>query len=113
MHKDKFHPSEAYSFLEALTEHLFSQPQLAQAQLAPLLLPRLSEEWKAWVSRVDVTVNRDGGMFGNDVVRSWERGLDRFADARDAEGVEVMRSVRDLWVSKVGWLVGRQPMEVL
>ncbi|KAJ6621653.1 hypothetical protein B0H10DRAFT_2016910 [Mycena sp. CBHHK59/15] len=74
MHKDKFHPSETYSFLAALTEHLFSQPQLTQSSLAPLLLPRLSEEWKAWVDRVDLTVNQQGGMFaGSGCIRKRKR----------------------------------------
>jgi len=99
-------------FLAALTEHLVSQPPLAQSLLAPLLLPRLSEEWKAWVHKLDDTVNRQGGMFAADVVRSWERGLDTYANSQ-GEGADVMRSVRDLWISKVGWLVGRQPMEEL
>jgi hypothetical protein len=53
-------------------------------------------------------------MFGSETVRSWERGLDEFADHKGPEGVQVMREVRDKWVTKVGWLVGRmgqQPME--
>ncbi|KAF8213128.1 hypothetical protein K438DRAFT_1661139 [Mycena galopus ATCC 62051] len=112
IHKEHIHPSETYMFLAALTEHLVSQPPLAQSLLAPLLLPRLSEEWKAWVHKLDDTVNRQGGMFAADVVRSWERGLDTYANSQ-GEGADVMRSVRDLWISKVGWLVGRQPMEEL
>lgn len=64
------------------------------------------------MERVDQVVNRDGGMFGQEVVRSWESGLDRFADSK-GDGVEAMRAIRDQWVSKVGWLVGRQPMEEL
>ncbi|KAJ7225592.1 hypothetical protein GGX14DRAFT_421308 [Mycena pura] len=110
LHRGHLHPSETYSFLAALTEHLFSQPPLTQSSLAPLLLPRLSEEWKAWVNKLDVHLNQDGGMFAADVVRLWERGLDGFANAQ-VEGAETMRSTRDLWISKVGWLVGRQPME--
>ncbi|KAJ7634224.1 hypothetical protein DFH06DRAFT_1003632 [Mycena polygramma] len=112
IHREQVHPSETYLFLAALTEHLYSQPPLAQSSLAPLLLPRLSEEWKAWVHKLDLTVNEQGGMFAADVVRTWERGLDSFASTQ-GEGTEVMRSVRDLWISKVGWLVGRQPMEEL
>ncbi|KAJ6519739.1 hypothetical protein C8R45DRAFT_852916 [Mycena sanguinolenta] len=112
VHKEHIHPSETYQFLAALTEHLFSQPPLAQSSLAPLLLPRLSEEWRAWVHKLDDTVNHQGGMFAGDVVRTWERGLDTFATSQ-GEGADVMRSVRDLWISKVGWLVGRQPMEEL
>ncbi|KAJ7092647.1 hypothetical protein C8R44DRAFT_646942 [Mycena epipterygia] len=113
IHKEQIHPSETYTFLAALTEHLFSQPPLTQSSLAPLLLPRISEEWKAWVNKLDVTVNQQGGMFAAEIVRTWERGLDAFADARGAEGADAMRAVRDLWISKVGWLVGRQPMEEL
>ncbi|KAJ7932478.1 hypothetical protein B0H13DRAFT_1701415 [Mycena leptocephala] len=101
MHKEQIHPSETYQFLAALTEHLFSQPSLTQSSLAPLLLPRLSEEWKAWVEKLDMTVNQQGGMFAGDVVATWERGLDAFSDSR-GEGAEVMRTVRDMWISKSG-----------
>lgn len=109
-HKDKSHPSETYLFLEALTRQMLSQPALTQANLLPFLIPRLSQEWKAWVDRVDHAVNREGGMFGQENVRSWERGLDQLAQAK-GNGIEVMREIRDRWVSRVGWLVGRQPME--
>ncbi|KAJ7786229.1 hypothetical protein B0H16DRAFT_1355514 [Mycena metata] len=112
IHREQIHPSETYLFLAALTEHLVSQPPLTQLSLAPLLLPRLSEEWKAWVHKLDVSVNQQGGMFAGDVVRTWERGLETFANT-PGEGADLMRSVRDLWISKVGWLVGRQPMEEL
>jgi len=98
--KDKLHPSETFLFLSALTNHLFSQPPLAQASLTPLLLPRLSEEWKAWVGKVDEVVNRQGGMFGSDTVRTWE-------DHKGPDGSHIMREIRDMWVTKVGWLVGR------
>lgn len=111
-HKDKSHPSETFQYLHALTSEVLSQPALTQTSLVPLLLPRLAEEWKAWVDRVDEIVNRQGGMFGKEVVGSWERGLDEFAQVKD-NGLDVMRDVRDRWVSKVGWLVGRQPMEEL
>ncbi|KAJ7169803.1 hypothetical protein C8R46DRAFT_1191034 [Mycena filopes] len=112
LHKEQIHPSETYLFLAALTEHLVSQPSLTQLSLAPLLLPRLSEEWKAWVHKLDVSVNQQGGMYAEDVVRTWERGLESFANT-PGEAAELMRSVRDLWISKVGWLVGRQSMEEL
>lgn len=107
LHKDKFHPSETFIFLSAVTNHLLSQPVLTQSSLAPLLLPRLSEEWIAWVDRVDEVVNRQGGMFGSETVRSWERGLDEFVDNKGPEAAAVLRAVRDRWVTKVGWLVGR------
>ena len=111
-HKDKSHPSETYLFLETVTAQILAQPPLTQGELLPLLIPRLTEEWKAWVDRVDQAVNCEGGMFGQEVVRSWERGLDRFAEAK-GDGIEAMRNIRDRWVSKVGWLVGRQSMEEL
>lgn len=111
-HKDKSHPSETFQYLYALTSEVLSQPTLTQSSLVPLLLPRLADEWKAWVDRVDEAVNQKGGMFGKEAVGSWERGLDEFAQVK-GNGLEVMREVRDRWVVKVGWLVGRQPMEEL
>lgn len=113
-HKDKSHPSETFLFLSTLTAHITSQPPLTQSSLAPLLLPRLSQEWAAWVERIDQVVNCEGGMFGGETVRTWEKTLDEFAEARGPEGWGVMRNVRDRWVAKVGWLVGRNvlhPME--
>ncbi|KAH9947157.1 hypothetical protein B0H21DRAFT_740528 [Amylocystis lapponica] len=109
-HKDRFHPSETFLFLAALTSHILSQPPLAQSALNPLILPRLTEEWKAWIGHVDGVVS-GGGMFGQETVRSWERALDDFAAAK-GNGLEVLREIRDQWVSKVGWLVGRQNMEM-
>jgi hypothetical protein len=116
LHKGKSHPSESFLFLSAVTNHMLSQAPLTQSSLVPLLLPRLSEEWNAWVNRVDDIVNREGGMFGRETVHSWERALDDLADRKDVEGARLLRSVRDSWVSKVGWLVGRtvqHPMEEL
>ena len=116
LHKEKSHPSESFLFLSAVTNHMFSQPPLTQSSLLPLLLPHLCEEWNAWVNRVDDVVNREGGMFGSETVRSWERILDELAERKDCEGVNIFRGVRDSWVSKVGWLIGRtvqQPMEEL
>jgi hypothetical protein len=115
LHKDKSHPSETFLFLSTVTNHLLSQPPLAQTSLLALLLPRLTQEWKAWVERVDAVVNREGGMFGIEVVRSWEKGLDEFVSrSAQSEASRAMREVRDRWVTKVGWLVGRNahhPME--
>ena len=62
----------------------------------------------AWIQKVDETVNRQGGMFGSETVESWIRGLDEMAGSKMGEGGEnMMGAVRDLWVSKVGWMVGR------
>ena len=98
--------AETFTFLCTLTSHLFSQPQLTQNELCPLITPRLLEEWGAWVNRVDEVVNRQGGMFSGEVARGWERSLDEFA----VKGGYGMREIRDRWVAKVGWLVGRRAM---
>lgn len=100
-------PPETYTVLAALASHILSQPPLAQKMLTPLILPRLVTEWKAWLDRIDAAVNREGGMFGSEAANTWSRGLDQFADVK-VEGWEVMRQLRDAWVSRVGWLVGRR-----
>jgi hypothetical protein len=61
---------------------------------------------------VDVIVNQEGGMFGGETVKGWERGLDEFADAKggaEGAGWDCMKEIRERWVGKVGWLVGRRP----
>jgi len=83
------------------------QPPLTQTSIAPLLFSRLSDEWNAWVDKVDEIVNRQGGIFGIEQVRTWENALDGFADAKEFEGSGVMKDIRDKWVLKVGWLVNR------
>ncbi|KAG6828705.1 hypothetical protein H0H92_007013 [Tricholoma furcatifolium] len=111
LNKDKSHPSETFTFLCTVTNHIISQPALAQSELVRQLLPRLEDEWKAWIGKVDEIVNRSGGMFGSETVQGWGRALDEMASAKLAEGSDVMRTIRDLWVSKVGWLIGRNGME--
>lgn len=111
-------PTDTFTYLSAVTFHLTSQPPLAQSLLAPLLLQRILQEWMAWVDRVVVYVNNEGGMFGIDVVGRWSQTLDEQAEAR-ISGVSGdldsgLRTVRDKWVARVGWLVGRRevlPME--
>ncbi|KAG6862399.1 hypothetical protein C0995_011839 [Termitomyces sp. Mi166 len=83
-----------------VTNYIISQPALAQSELVRQLFPRLSDEWKAWVLRVDEIVNRSGGMFGSETVQQWGRALDEMADGKVMEGSEVMRRTRDLWVVK-------------
>jgi hypothetical protein len=107
LNKEKFHPVESFTYLSAITQHMMDQPTLTQTSLAPLLLDRLGDEWNAWVNKVDMIVNRQGGMFGIETVRIWENALDTFADAKEFEGASVMKGVRDKWVLKVGWLVNR------
>ena len=104
------HPTETFAYLSTLTNHLVSQPQLAQQLLSTELMSRLVDEWMAWVGRVDAYVNKEGGMFGMEVVKGWERTLDEFANAKvhNSSGIESgFRAVRDRWVAQVGWLVGR------
>ncbi|ESK98003.1 putative kinase [Moniliophthora roreri MCA 2997] len=107
LHKDKGHIVDSFTFLYNLTRHIFAQPALTQSSLVPQLNHRLSQEWAAWVERVNVIVNNEGGMFGRDTVQNWERGLDELAGDRSPAFGMLFRNVRDTWVSKVGWLVGR------
>ncbi|KAH8120277.1 hypothetical protein DFH11DRAFT_48487 [Phellopilus nigrolimitatus] len=105
------HPSETFGYLSTLTDHLLSQPPLCQSSLAPLLLPRLIQEWIAWVNRVDLYL-KEGGMFGSGVAQGWAEALDRYAEAR-VQGINGdlengLKSVRDRWISAAGWLVGRR-----
>ncbi|KAF5385451.1 hypothetical protein D9757_005355 [Collybiopsis confluens] len=109
----KAHPTEVFFFLSNLTAHVVSLPQLSQSGLEPLLLSRLTEEWNAWVGRVDTVVNEEGGMFGSETVQTWVQRLDEFA-RKDSQFGLVMRGIRNQWVERVGWLVGRNnqhPME--
>ncbi|KAL5534278.1 hypothetical protein ACEPAG_740 [Sanghuangporus baumii] len=110
--KEKIYPhtSETFAYLSALTNHLLNQPSLCQSSLAPLLLPRLLQEWMAWVDRVDELL-KQGGMIGSGIAESWIEALDRYAEAK-VEGVDEnikygLKSVRDRWVAVAGWLVGR------
>jgi Cut8, nuclear proteasome tether protein len=104
--RDRCPPTETFLFLQSLTSHILAQPSLAQATLIPLILSRLLGEWKVWVEHVDEVVNRQAGMFGEETVRGWERVLDEFADVK-GNGLEALREIRDSWIAKVGWLVGR------
>ncbi|KAL0071898.1 hypothetical protein AAF712_000821 [Marasmius tenuissimus] len=85
LHKDKTQPAETFTFLYTLTREIFSQPTLTQSSLLPHLLQRLSEEWTAWVDKVDSIVNQQGGMFGRETVESWERGLVELASRSDTK----------------------------
>jgi len=110
--KDAAHPTETFMYLSTLTNHFLSQPPLAQAALAPQLMPRLLNEWMTWVNRVDSYVNKEAGMFGMEVAEGWVRALDGFATAKihgaPADVVGGFGTVRDKWVAKLGWLVGRR-----
>ncbi|KAF5356179.1 hypothetical protein D9756_004138 [Leucocoprinus leucothites] len=107
LNKEKSHPLESFTYLSAITQHIMDQPPLTQVSIAPLLFSRLGDEWNAWVDKVDEIVNRQGGMFGIEQVRTWENALDSFADAKEFEGSALMKGIRDKWILKVGWLVNR------
>jgi hypothetical protein len=104
--RDRCPPTETFLFLQSLTSHILAQPSLTQATLAPLILSRLLDEWKAWLEHVDDVVNRQAGMFGEETVRGWERVLDEFSNVK-GNGLDALREIRDSWIAKVGWLVGR------
>lgn len=81
--------------------------------MAQHLFPRLVGEWQSWVDAIDTIVNKQGGMFGSETVRGWERVLDELADARAVEISTAMRPVRDKWVTKVGWLLNRHAPQAM
>ena len=113
--REQVTPMETFDYLSAITRHLIEQPALAQSSLATALLPRLIQEWSGWVDRVDAHLNKNGGMFRQDVVRQWERDLNAFSDVvfHGVDNVSLksgLKGVRDKWVSRVGWVVGRRVM---
>jgi len=75
---------------------------------------RMGKEWTAWVDRVDESVNREGGMFGSETVAGWVRDLEEYAGAKNQDASATMRMVKERWLNKVGWLIGKpgQPMDV-
>ncbi|PFH50800.1 hypothetical protein AMATHDRAFT_60453 [Amanita thiersii Skay4041] len=111
LHKDKLHPSETFLFLSTLTNHIISQPPLAQTLLMEMLFPRLMEEWNAWADKIDQVVNRQGGIYGSEAAQSWERGLTALAEVKGFEGSTMLRELRDKWVAKAGWMIGRMAMD--
>ncbi|KAF6766141.1 hypothetical protein DFP72DRAFT_865709 [Ephemerocybe angulata] len=108
MHKQTSHPVETFTFLSRVMTQILSFPPLAISSIPPHLLHRLVVEWQTWVDVIDNIVNKQGGMFGSEAVRGWEGVLDELANSRAVEVSTTMRPVRDKWVVKVGWLLGRQ-----
>ncbi|KAF8321690.1 hypothetical protein DL93DRAFT_2124148 [Clavulina sp. PMI_390] len=148
------HPSDTFAYLQSLTLHLLRLSPQARALIArehESLLTRVEHEWKAWLDRLDTHVNKNGGMYGSETVRTWERGLDemvtieselpslasllgepeepvavRIRGGRSGAGVmgrasssspsstlthRPMRTLRDAWVTRVGWLIGRRVVD--
>ncbi|CAE6440051.1 hypothetical protein ACGC1H_004702 [Rhizoctonia solani] len=101
---------DSFAYLCTVTVHIMRAPPLARALLLdnPTLFPRLIQEWTAWVGCLDVEVNQNGGMFSAEAVREWERSLDELTKEGPPAGqLGNMQPVRDKWIEKVGWMVGR------
>ncbi|KAG9006732.1 hypothetical protein FRB93_008464 [Tulasnella sp. JGI-2019a] len=119
------HPTETFTFLHALTLQLLRLPSLTLAEFARpsenMVFPRLQAEWTAWVQKIDDDVNRWGGMYRDEVVKGWERGLNELLAAEESavqqqrepnvvnatSGYIGIKAVRNSWVQRVGWLIGR------
>lgn len=85
-------------------------PPLARVLLLDntVLFPKVSQEWNAWIDRLDVEVNQNGGMFSGEAVKEWERSLDELVKEGPVPGqTGNMQPIRDKWIEKVGWMVGR------
>lgn len=104
LHRDKFYPTETFLFLHAVTSHILEQPSLAQAELQKLLLPRLSEEWSTWVTRLDEQINGQSRIVGSETLKTWDRGLTGLIERQSSEISSMVKVVREKWVEKVGWL---------
>jgi hypothetical protein len=102
----KAHIVDVFQYLSSITVHIAKQPPLARAELTAQLMPRLAEEWFAWVDRLSVAANTEGIMFGEVMANGWGRALDELVQAKIA-GFEIMQQVLDRWVDTTGWLAGR------
>ncbi|KAG8746690.1 hypothetical protein FRC10_003994 [Ceratobasidium sp. 414] len=101
---------DSFAYLCALTAHIMRAPPLARALLLEntILFPKILSEWNMWVDRLDIEVNQNGGMFSGEAVKEWERSLDELTKEGPPPGqVGNMQPVRDKWIGKVGWMVGR------
>ncbi|KAJ1310233.1 hypothetical protein OPQ81_006975 [Rhizoctonia solani] len=101
---------DSFAYLCALTVHIMHAPPLARTLLleSSILFPRLIQEWNAWIDCLDLEVNQNGGMFSAEAVREWERSLDELTKEGPSVGqIGNMQPVRDKWIEKVGWMVGR------
>ena len=106
----EIHPSETFGYLSAVTTHFLNQPPLCQSSLAPLLIPRLLQEWRAWVDRVDAFL-KQGNMIRSSLAENWAETLDGYSEVKitgvDTEVETGLRDIRDRWVTAAGWLIGR------
>ncbi|EJU01193.1 hypothetical protein DACRYDRAFT_22939 [Dacryopinax primogenitus] len=107
--KQQPHAGETFTYLHQAAQYalqllpLFGPPTPPPADLVDLI-QRLHTEVTAWSQAVAVHVNKNGGMFGSDMVQTWSRGLDELAQL----GGEQWGQLRDEWVQQCGWLIGRR-----
>ncbi|KAG9087460.1 hypothetical protein FS749_002899 [Ceratobasidium sp. UAMH 11750] len=101
---------DSFAYLCALTAHIMRAPPLARVLLLEntVLFPKILAEWNMWVDRLDIEVNQNGGMFSGEAVKEWERTLDELTKEGPPPGQRGnMQPIRDKWIEKVGWMVGR------
>ncbi|WFD33537.1 hypothetical protein MCUN1_000350 [Malassezia cuniculi] len=135
--REPVHPATAFAFLHMVTTRVlqlermlppgdmpvrssgsFAQlvPQRAAGDspdaLASMVFPELMRKWELWLTTVDAAVNREGRMYGHDVVVSWMRGLHALGPQNDAvppvEGAMrlCLGSLLDKLQGSLGWLIG-------
>jgi len=103
LHKEKFHPAEAFSFLSSVTKLIIDQPALVISELEPLILPRLTEEWKLWLDNLDRHANREGNMVAPSIARTWEIEVERLGDGKAPGISRLMRDVAKHFPLKQSW----------
>lgn len=103
--KEKFQPAEAFAFLNNVTKLIIEQPALIIPELEPLVLPKLTEEWKNWVDNLDRHANREGNMVSPSVARTWEIEIERLRDGKAPGISRLMRDVEKHFPVKQGWAI--------
>lgn len=107
--KQQPHAGETFTFLHQAAHYalqllpLFGGPTPPPSNLVDLI-NRLHTELAAWSQAVGDHVNKNGGMFGSEMVQAWSRGLDELAQL----GGEQWERLRNDWVQHSGWLIGRR-----
>jgi len=103
LQKEKFQPAETFAFLSNVTKLIIDQPVLVLSELEPLILPRLSEEWKLWIENLDRHANREGNIVAPSISRMWEVETERLGDGKAPGISRLMRDVAQHFPLKQGW----------
>lgn len=80
--------------------------------LAHAIFPALLREWTVWLITVDVQVNQEARMYGQDVVQTWARGLAQLRSPSSSHGTTeaamhvAMEQAASQMHSSIGWLAG-------